>query len=99
MTDDVPGKIKLPDPSLGGAPQVEGPTTHRHGVTRPAVQATDRSIRRAGKSGEPDRLAHGLATVPWRPLNSLLAFDLPQLPVEGVRDPEGFAFTAVSPFY
>ena len=31
--------------------------------------------------------------------NSLLAFDLPQLPVGGVRDPEGFAFTAVSPFY
>ena len=31
--------------------------------------------------------------------NSLLASNLPQHPVEGVRDPEGFAFTAVSPFY
>jgi hypothetical protein len=31
--------------------------------------------------------------------NSLLASNPPQLPVEGVRDPEGFAFTAVSPFY
>ena len=31
--------------------------------------------------------------------NSLLASDRPQHPVEGVRDPEGFAFTAVSPFY
>ena len=31
--------------------------------------------------------------------SSLLASNLPQHPVEGVRDPEGFAFTAVSPFY
>jgi hypothetical protein len=31
--------------------------------------------------------------------NSLLASNSPRLPVEGVRDPEGFAFTAVSPFY
>ena len=43
MTGDVPGNDKVPDPSLGGAPQAEGPTTHRLGVTRPAVRAIDRS--------------------------------------------------------
>jgi hypothetical protein len=30
---------------------------------------------------------------------SLLAIDRPWPPAGGVRDPEGFAFTAVSPFY
>ena len=37
MMGDVPGRILVPDPSLGGAPQVEGPTTHRLGVPCPAV--------------------------------------------------------------
>ena len=40
-------------------------------------------------------LNDGIATA----ATSLLASNPPQLPVEGVRDPEGFAFTAVSPFY
>ena len=41
------------------------------------------------------RLDDGTATA----ANSLLASDPPRLPVRAVRDPEGFAFTAVSPFY
>ncbi|MFI5456124.1 MAG: hypothetical protein ACHRXM_11805 [Isosphaerales bacterium] len=47
----MPGKMKVPDPSLGGAPHVEGPTTHRHGVARPADRTTPSSIRPAGDSG------------------------------------------------
>ena len=31
--------------------------------------------------------------------STFLASNPPRHPVEGVRDPEGFAFTAVSPFY
>ena len=45
------------------------------------------------------RLASGLSDGTAAAATSLLASDPPQLPVEGVRDPEGFAFTAVSPFY
>jgi hypothetical protein len=51
MTDDVPGKPKVPDPSLGGAPQAEGPATHRHGVARPADRAFGRSNPRADFPG------------------------------------------------
>ena len=39
MTGDVPGSELVPDPSLGGAPRAEGPTTHHLGVPRPAVRA------------------------------------------------------------
>jgi hypothetical protein len=37
MTGDVPGTKLVPDPSLGGEPLLEGPTTHRLGVPRPAL--------------------------------------------------------------
>ena len=32
MMGDMPGIELIPDPSLGGAPQVEGPTTHLLGA-------------------------------------------------------------------
>ena len=32
MMGDVPGIFLVPDPSLGGAPQAEGPTAHRLGA-------------------------------------------------------------------
>ncbi len=37
MTGDVPGRLSVPDPSLGGAPRNEGPATHHLGAARPTV--------------------------------------------------------------
>jgi hypothetical protein len=51
MMGDVPGRTLVPDPSLGGAPHVEGPTTHRHGVARPVERATRPRVWRAGTPG------------------------------------------------
>ena len=76
----------------------EGPATHHLGAARPAGLRQPPGRAAAGISpGTPARdwLNDGSATA----ATSLLASDPPQLPVEGVRDPEGFAFTAVSPFY
>jgi hypothetical protein len=49
MMGEMPGKMLIPDPSLGGAPHVEGPTTHLHGVARPADRVM--RVRRAGNRG------------------------------------------------
>jgi hypothetical protein len=51
MMGDVPGMMVVPDPSLGGAPHVEGPTTHLHGVARPANQTMLPRVERAGALG------------------------------------------------
>ena len=95
---DVPGMVLIPDPSLGGAPQVEGPTAHRLGAPCPAITASQLSTGR--------QFTPAQTSIRTRPddgppaaTNSLLASICPQHPVEGVQDPEGFAFTAVSPFY
>ena len=47
-----------------------------------------------GVSDDPGRPGDGPVAVP-----TLLASDPPRPPAGGVRDPEGVAFTAVSPFY
>jgi hypothetical protein len=60
-TSDVP-ETDAPDPSLGGVPRTEGPTTHRHGASRPIDRAPGRLIHSDGrtvKAGDPGR------TVRW----------------------------------
>jgi hypothetical protein len=47
MTGDVPGKFKIPDPSLGGSPHSGGTATHHHGVARPADRVTCEAIEPA----------------------------------------------------
>jgi len=57
MTGDVPGRKLVPDPSLGGAPLGEGPTTHRLGESRPAVCAIQPLKRLVADAGEYVQLA------------------------------------------
>jgi hypothetical protein len=51
MIGDVSGSELFPDPSLGGAPQVEGPTTRLLGPPWPAVCAMHPLYRPAGQPG------------------------------------------------
>ena len=99
MMGDVPGSEIGPRPFLGRRTSHEGPTTHLLGVPRPAVRAIHAAERPRRHSGEHVQLAQGPATVPWLPRDPSWLSNPPRHPVEGVRDPEGFAFTAVSPFY
>jgi hypothetical protein len=47
----MPGKVLVPDPSLGGVPPVEGPTTHRLGVAPPVDRGNHERVHRAGVPG------------------------------------------------
>ena len=93
---DVPG-TDVPDPSLGGVPRAEGPATHRLGASRPVDRAPGCRPAPTGMTGgsdDPGRPGDGPVAV-----RTLLASDPPRPPAGDVQDPEGVAFTAVSPFY
>ena len=71
---DVPG-TDVPDPSLGGVPRTEGPTTHRHGTSRPIDRVPDRpgdpdgNTVRAGDPGKTVRWSRGCTNPPgFRPV-------------------------------
>ena len=88
-----------PRPFLGRCASERGPrdAPSWRGASRRLSPAASPDVPREypGAAGDSAWLNDGTATA----ANSLLASDPPRLPVEGVRDPEGFAFTAVSPFY
>ena len=97
---DVPG-TDVPDPSLGVVPRTERPS--RRTVFKPHRVSADRARgQRAGAGrhdpadlGQPEEEPGDGPVVAL----TLLASDPPRPPAGDVHDPEGVAFTAVSPFY
>ena len=98
MTGDVPG-ISL-SPTLPWAARL-GLRAPRHTVLACRVPPLEPIACRLAPPDNPGGTSTRArpSDGPAAAASSLLASDPPRLPVEGVRDPEGFAFTAVSPFY
>ncbi len=87
----------MPDPSLGDQPRDRAHTTRLLGAPHPAEPAI-LELARLGSLENPASIADRKTSGPVV-ITTSLKLAPPERRVRGVRDSEGIAFTAVSPFY